>query len=272
MPAPPAPGEAATVTIATFNMHMGIDGWGRPFDVVAACRQLDADLMVLQESWTPADGGPSTAAQVAEALGYQRVAEVDLARGRRFAPLPTTTSRWGPVVRRKSFRLDEERWDALSRAPRRPSSSGTWGVALLSRVGVHDPEVVSLGKLRRDAAHRVVIRGAVDLGGERLVVHGTHMSHITHGSHAQYRRLARVLPPPTTPAVLAGDMNMWGPPVTSYFRGYRRALRARTWPAQRPHSQLDHVLVTPRLTVVEARVGDFAGSDHRPVVVSLSLA
>jgi endonuclease/exonuclease/phosphatase (EEP) superfamily protein YafD len=97
------------------------------------------------------------------------------------------------------------------------------------------------------------------------------MSHITHGSHAQYRRLAAALPSVTTAAVLAGDMNLWGPPVSSYLRGWRRAVVGKTWPAHRPHSQLDHVLTTPPVTVVEAGVAEFAGSDHRPVVVTLAV-
>jgi len=105
-----------------------------------------------------------------------------------------------------------------------------------------------------------------------LAVFGTHMSHITHGSHAQYRLLSDLLPPPTTAAVLAGDMNLWGPPVNSYLRGWRRAVTTRTWPAYRPHSQLDHVLVTPSVSVLDARAGAFAGSDHLPVVATLALA
>ena len=65
-------------------------------------------------------------------------------------------------------------------------------------------------------------------------------------------------------------MNMWGPPASSFFRGWRRAVIGRTWPAHRPHSQLDHVLVTPAIEVVDARVADATGSDHRPVVVTLA--
>ena len=145
------------------------------------------------------------------------------------------------------------------------------GLALLSRVPVHRCTVIPLGKLRRDAARRVVIGGNVELEGGELAVFGTHMSHITHGSHAQYRLLNDLLPPPTDAAVLAGDMNLWGPPVNSYLRGWRRAVTARTWPAYRPHSQLDHVLVTPPVSVLGARTGAFAGSDHLPVVVTLAV-
>jgi endonuclease/exonuclease/phosphatase family metal-dependent hydrolase len=66
-------------------------------------------------------------------------------------------------------------------------------------------------------------------------------------------------------------MNLWGPPVISYVRGWRRSVTGRTWPADRPHSQLDHVMVTPPVAVTGARIGEFAGSDHRPVLATLSL-
>jgi endonuclease/exonuclease/phosphatase family metal-dependent hydrolase len=171
---------------------------------------------------------------------------------------------------RKSFRLDGERWGGPGHDDR-PSVQGTWGLALLSRLPVRDVAVHPLGQLRRDAARRVVVEGSVGLDTGDLIVCGTHMSHITHGSHAQYRRLAAELPALTEAAVVAGDMNLWGPPVSSYLRGWRRAVVGKTWPAHRPHSQLDHVLTTPPVTVVDARVGEFAGSDHRPVVVTLTV-
>ena len=50
--------SASSLTLATFNIHMGIDGWGRPFDAVAACARLQADLIVIQESWAPGGGRP----------------------------------------------------------------------------------------------------------------------------------------------------------------------------------------------------------------------
>jgi hypothetical protein len=40
------------LTVANFNIHAGIDGWGRPYDFVSACRQIDADVLVLEETWT----------------------------------------------------------------------------------------------------------------------------------------------------------------------------------------------------------------------------
>ncbi|HEX7459968.1 MAG TPA: endonuclease/exonuclease/phosphatase family protein, partial [Acidimicrobiales bacterium] len=269
------PGDGpATLRVASFNVHMGVDGWGRPFDLVAECAALDADVLILQEAWTPDDGTPGTAALVAGRLGYHVVAEADLAHARLYAPVATDTGRWAPLLGqvRKTLRLDDERFTVPAGSRDRASVSGRWGVALLARVPCRDAEVLSLGKLRRDPASRAVIRCTTALGGAELTVHGTHMSHITHLSPAQYRRLARLLPPLDRPGVLAGDMNMWGPPASSFFRGWRRAVVGRTWPAHRPHSQLDHVLVTPALRVVDARVADGTGSDHRPVVVTLALA
>jgi len=264
----------ASLTLASFNVHLGVDGWGRPFDVVGGCRALGADVLVIQESWAPDGGGPTTASVVATELGYSVVAEVGMAHGRLFDPFPAATARWGPRVGtwRSSFRLDDERWRV-----RRPESGsgatpGWLGLAVLSRVPVRGHQVIPLVRLRRDAAQRLVIGCDLELEGGELAVFGTHMAHITHGSHAQYRRLHGLLPPPTSAAALVGDMNLWGPPVNSYLRGWRRALTARTWPAYRPHSQLDHILITPAVSVLDARVGAFSGSDHLPVVARLALA
>jgi len=268
-PAPPA-----SLTLASFNIHMGVDGWGRPHDIAGQCRALEADLFVLQESWAPDDGSPSTAARIAEALGYRVVTEVALSHGRLFSPHPEADDRWGPPLlqSRKTLRLDGERWTAAKEPVGRTFVRGQWGIAMVSRLPVRDAEVISLGQLRRDPSRRAVIRGVVELEGGPITIHGTHMSHITHGSHAQYRLLGTKLPPVTEAAALAGDMNLWGPPVTSYVRGWRRGITGRTWPGPRPHSQLDHVMVTPPVRVAAARVGEHAGSDHRPVVVTLSVA
>jgi endonuclease/exonuclease/phosphatase family metal-dependent hydrolase len=262
------------LTLASFNIHMGVDGWGRPFDVVEPCRDLDADLTVIQESWAPDDGGPTTAERIATALGRTVVAEVALAHGRLYSPHPEADGRWGPplIRSRKALRIDGERWTAAKEPAGRTYVRGQWGIALMSRIPVREVEVLPLGQLPRDPARRAVIRGVVDLAEGPITVHGTHMSHITHGSHAQYRLLGTELPPLSSAAVLAGDMNLWGPPVSSYVRGWRRAVVGRTWPAHRPHSQLDHMMVTPAVAVADARVAGFSGSDHRPVVATLSLA
>jgi endonuclease/exonuclease/phosphatase family metal-dependent hydrolase len=263
----------ASVTLASYNVHMGVDGWGRPYDVLSACAGLGADLVVMQESWSPDSGAPSTAARVADHLGLDVVAEVGLAHGRLFAPPPNASAHWGPFLTqfRTALHLDDQPFRSRAGPADRPFEPGWWGLALLARLPVRELAIIELGRLHRDPARRAVIRGVVGLEGGDLAVYGTHMSHITHGSHAQYRRLASTLSPGRTAAVLAGDMNLWGPPVSSYFRGWHRTIVGRTWPAHRPHSQLDHVLATPQVTTVDARVGPDGGSDHRPVVVTVAV-
>jgi endonuclease/exonuclease/phosphatase (EEP) superfamily protein YafD len=82
--------------------------------------------------------------------------------------------------------------------------------------------------------------------------------------------MARLVPRPGTPAVVAGDHNFWGPGVVAYMRGWKRGVKGRTWPAQRPHSQIDHVLYRPGdVEVLEGRVLPSVWSDHRPVRVVL---
>ena len=56
---------------ASFNVHAGVDGWGRPLRLAgASCRALDADVLVLQESWQPERGYPGWPRRSATALGY----------------------------------------------------------------------------------------------------------------------------------------------------------------------------------------------------------
>ena len=43
------------LSIANYNMHCGMDGWGRPYDYLGSIAALDADVIVLEETWT-ADG------------------------------------------------------------------------------------------------------------------------------------------------------------------------------------------------------------------------
>ncbi|MGH9086874.1 MAG: endonuclease/exonuclease/phosphatase family protein [Acidimicrobiales bacterium] len=278
MAAPPPSPTASTLVVATFNLHAGVDGWGRPFDVVAACRGIDADVLVLEETWDP-DEGLGLAAQIGAELGYH-VVEHALAGGRRAGPDPGADHRWmRPLDWRGSSHaiyLDSERplEPGVVRTPRyAQATTGRWGIAVLSRHPPARAEVLTLGRLPRDRSQRAAVIVEVAVGEHLLTVVGTHMSHLSHGSPLQFLRLNRLLEDRcgSAPAVLAGDMNLWGPPVTILFRRWRRALRRRTWPAWRPHSQVDHVLVRGPVRVLAAEVLPMAGSDHRPVRARLAV-
>lgn len=276
---PPTP---PSLVVANFNLHAGIDGWGRPYDVVAACRQIDADVLALEETWVPDGdhgGGPGLADTIAAALGYE-VVEHSLAGGRRAGPHPHADHRWmRPFDWRGSSHaiyLDSERplGRRVVRTPRfGEARPGRWGIALLSRLPVVSAEVLELGRLPRDRSRRAAIVLEVAVGTGAVTVVGTHMSHLTYGSPLQFRQLNRLLDARfgARPAVIAGDMNLWGPPVGALFPHWHRALRQRTWPAWRPHSQVDHILVRGPLAVLAAEVLPMAGSDHRPVRARLAL-
>jgi endonuclease/exonuclease/phosphatase family metal-dependent hydrolase len=262
-------------SVATFNAHAGVDGWGRPYDVVAACRQLDADVLVREENWAP-DDGPSLAARVAADLGYQAT-EHAFAGGRLARPHPDADGKWMRSFdwrgRSHAIFLDSERpfGVQVARSARFSTAQpGRWGVAVLSRLPVAETSVIDLGRLSRDRARRAALVSTV-LVPTPVTVVGTHMSHITYGAPSQFHRLRRRLGELVGPgpAVLAGDMNLWGPPVRLFFRGWHRAVRAKTWPAWRPHSQVDHVLVHGPLVVVDACALGPMGSDHLPLRVTL---
>ena len=86
------------------------------------------------------------------------------------------------------------------------------------------------------------------------------------------RALRPQLPAGDRAVVVAGDCNLWGPGVVRMLPGWRRAVLGRTYPAHRPHSQIDHVLVRDNITVLSGEVLAATPSDHRPVRARLRVA
>lgn len=255
---------SARVSVGSLNLHGGVDGWGRPFDVVAACRSVDADVLALQETFTP-EGRPGLAESVAGELGYE-VTVVPMGRARRYPPAAAAGEGWGPLLRSRPGVGMKTRPDG----DRSGSERGMLGLALLTRLPVTATEVVDLGRLLGDPVRRVALLARVDCGGTSLFVAATHMSHLKNGSIVQLQRLRRRLPDAAEPAVLLGDMNLWGPPLSLGFPGWGRAVRGRSWPAWRPVFQIDHVLVSQPVQVERGEVLPAVGSDHLPVRAVLS--
>jgi len=265
------------LTVATFNVHCGVNGWGRPYDLAAACRLIDADVVVLQEAWSPSEG-KGTAQTVGEALGYDVVSR-PFAEGWLFQPGPDAPVRssWGPKPWTRARAIRAIRRRARAGGGRAgpdgsawPSGfqSGTWDLSILTRIPVARVDILDLGKLRLDPVRReavaLTVRPRGD-GGSAVTVVGAHMSHVSDGSPLQFRRLSRLLP--AGDLVVAGDMNMPGPPLRALLPGLRRVVRGRTWPAWRPVVQSDHIVASAGLAArAEGAVIDAAsGSDHLPV-------
>jgi len=264
----------AELVVATFNLHAGVDGWGRPFDVVSSCADIDADVLVLQQNWTP-DGEEGLASLVATSLGYE-VHQVALSDAILLEAATATSGRWGPHKRdRDARRLWVADSENLGRVRQRPGGaqarSGSWGIALLSRLPVGRLEVFELGRLPRDQSVRRAILAEIEVGTSSVTVVGTHLAHFTHGSPILLQRLRRSLPPPSQPGVLAGDLNFWGPPLSLALPGWRRAARARTFPSGRAHSQIDHIFVTRAVEVISGETLKVGNSDHWPLRARLAV-
>ena len=70
------------LTLGSFNLHMGRGpgGHAAPFyDVVTAAKEVDTDVLVLQEAWVP-DGEAGQLAEIADALDYEVASAYAIAR------------------------------------------------------------------------------------------------------------------------------------------------------------------------------------------------
>ncbi|MGO9559689.1 MAG: endonuclease/exonuclease/phosphatase family protein [Acidimicrobiales bacterium] len=257
--------------VATFNLHAGMDGYGRRYDLIEACRSLEADVLILQEVFAPV-GAMSQAAEIAAALGYAPV-ELPLSRSWRtrgeLPRGPGGTEGWEPRKpyprARRALRVGS--YIRTSDAENAGYEEGTWGLAVLTRDPPLSSRSLDLGRLRRDFTARGALFVTLASG---LQVVGTHMAHSTHGSPLHLRRLYTALPPRDTPAVLGGDMNFWGPPISLALPGWRRAALGKTWPSSRPRHQLDHLFVTPPVKVLSGGVTRVGNSDHFPLRAEIS--
>ena len=266
-------------TVATYNVHGGVDAWGRPIDAAGDAAALDADVYLLQENWIDPRG--DSVAQRLGALVGGRVEEVALAHGRRGLPHPDAGSDWH---RHRAFLDGDHALYVDSELPLRGSLSGSerfataeegsWGIAVVSRLEILTVRILDLGRRRRDRARRLVLVAQVSAPGGVVEIACVHMSHLIHGSPAQIRRLGRTIGGRAATrgaTILGGDMNCWSPPLRALLPGWQRAVSGPTWPAWKPHSQLDHLLVGHRLDVLDARIAASRASDHLPVVATVAL-
>ncbi len=247
-----AEGVVPELTVVSFNVQWGRgpkrDGWP-PFDLLDACRTFDADVIALQEAWAP-DGATAEHDEAAAALGFT-VVSVPMGRA-----------------------VMEPRPRLVSRAdPSRRAGDGDWSLALMSRLPIRTTRVTEVRpQLPLDPWSRVLLQAELDVDGTNLTVVATHFSHLEHGSPFHATSLRRGLPPTDRPGAFLGDMNMWGWTISAMTpSGWRRGVRGKTWPAHRPHSQIDHLLVTPSVEVVHSEVLPNLGSDHRPIRARLRI-
>lgn len=232
--------NSTETVLASLNTHGGRRADGRPYNLEAACRQLKADVIVLQEVWRPR-AGPDPVTKIAAALGAE--------------PL------WDDLMPEADLR-------SLGIAD--DTTRGRLGLAALTTVPVTGYQVAGLGQIPGDPIPRAAQLITLELPGRGpLRIVNTHLTYRLL-SPVQLLRLVRRLIADDIPTVIAGDLNMPGP-LTGLAAGYAQAVSGRTYPAHRPLVQLDHILTSRRVAGCGGEVLSPAGSDHLPVRVRLRL-
>jgi endonuclease/exonuclease/phosphatase family metal-dependent hydrolase len=220
--------------VATYNVRHARPpkGLARLSRLVAACRDLDADVIGLQEvdrnvprSWC--DDQPAI---VAHRLG------MDHAYG----------------------------------GARRPMLIGTEGNALLARGRIDDVEIMELYR-SEERYRRLGLLAAVGLDACTISVAVTHLQNHEPEALDQLPVLLDALAERPEPRVLLGDLNIRRPRAEPLLTaaGYALPEPGPTVPAEKPVDQIDFVAVRG-LTIVAAAVPEVPVSDHRPLVVDFT--
>ena len=151
-----------------------------------------------------------------------------------------------------------------------PEDAAGYGNALISRLPVRSWVTVRLPALpvrRPRDEPRVAIGATLD----DVTVFTTHLSYLPLWNRVQLHRLLTALRRIPGGQLLTGDLNIAGALPRS-LRDWTPLVHERTFPADAPRVQLDHVLArrcTPRVHSVQ--VLELPLSDHRAVVVDLEL-
>jgi endonuclease/exonuclease/phosphatase family metal-dependent hydrolase len=266
------------VRVATFNLHAGVDGWGRPTKVLDHVVSLNADVLILPELWR-AESGVDFFAELKTRLGMEGLF-VPLATGQRVTS-GTGGRTWQPLLAHlngeRGLFFDEHRSlsnvQRIRRATAEGVEDGEWGLGLLTRLPIREIHSESLGRLPREKVKRTLIVSTLEDEGRAFYVLAVHGAHLSHGSYRQYRRISEIVArlDPDLPILLGGDFNSWRPLLRVLLPGWRSLVKARTWPARTPHSQIDHLFVRGPWESLGGFASD-GGSDHRALVADVRLA
>ena len=160
----------------------------------------------------------------------------------------------------------------------------SYGVAFLSRYPVVGWRVIRLPGLPARVPHRfpgrwrptlvrdeprAALVADVEAPRGRLRVVTTHLSYLPWWNGHQLGALMRELGEAPVPTLLLGDLNM-GPQRAQRLTRMRSLAAGRTFPADRPVAQLDHLLVRGDLTATTGGPVHLPMSDHRALVAEVA--
>jgi endonuclease/exonuclease/phosphatase family metal-dependent hydrolase len=262
----------AVLRVATANLLHGMspaDGETDPTRLAAAAGALDADVLALQEvdRGQRRSGCTDQAEVVAEALG---------ARWWRFVPALTGTP-------------GEAGWQAATVDDGQDVEGAAYGVALVSRLPVERwwvrrfgpapgrlPLLVHSGGRAGIALvpdePRVVVAATLAGPAGQISVLATHLSFVPGFNVAQLRAVARWSAGLPRPLFLLGDLNLPGG-LPARVTGWADLVRTRTYPADNPRAQLDHLLADglPAAKVRAAHAWTMPVSDHRALAADVEI-
>jgi len=240
--------------VVTYNIHKcrGLDGRTSPARILSVLRELQADILCLQEvvnapGTHPGARGPSV---------FDQAGEIERA-------LPEYHHRFGA---------------------NRPLHGGTYGNLTLSRLPIRESHNHDLTSRREE---RGALRTDIELGPQLLHVFNVHLG----TGFNERRRQARILlgekilanPELTAPRVVVGDLNEWTRGLTTRllrntFQTFspRHTLRLpATFPGLLPMLTLDHCYYEPPLKLIESHLVRtpiaLVASDHLPLIADFTI-
>ncbi len=161
-----------------------------------------------------------------------------------------------------------------------------FGVALLSRypiVRFSNDTIVRLSTQVKEPVPTPapgLLDVLLDVHGTPVRVFNTHLDYRKEPAvrAQQVREMLGFVGDVTVPTIVFGDLNAGpdAPELQPLFSRLHDACPGSsspgfTYPAESPRQRIDYVLVSPRFIVRGARVPETQASDHRPVVVELTL-
>lgn len=229
------------IKVASYNMRKGIgtDRRRRPDRILEVLREIDADIVCLQE----ADRRFGARAQVIQ-----------------------------------HHQLDDSPWQAVPFGTR-AASMGWHGNAILVRRGAEivDREPIHLPALEpRGAVMADVVLGdeTIRIVGMHLDLSGLWRRRQAHAimSHVDVSTTRH-------PTILMGDLNEWSArtgAMRDFRHGYQVADTGPSFHARRPVARLDKIMVSPELRIVDCGVHDSltarTASDHLPIWATVERA
>ena len=228
------------ITVASYNIHkgVGLDRRRDPDRILTILREIDADVIALQEC------------------------------DRRFGERPS-------VIPRAA--LDDSPWTAVPLGVR-PLSLGWHGNAILVRKGIEVTACAAVPLPTLEPRGAVCADLAIEgkplrVVGMHLDISGLRRHHQVRSIVAHVNGRAR-----PSPAVLMGDLNDWsrnGRALREFGDGWSMVRMGDSFPARRPVAPLDRIVVSHDLVVATCGVHRSAlaaqASDHLPVWATLTL-